>query len=1231
MKKNYLFLFLISIYTHTTIAATITATNHVGTTITKPVTNFTGIKKWSEASSWVGGIKPQAGDNVIIPQNAVILLDEVNIDIADLNIAGMLIVDITKPIINLSVNNIMLMNDMGITNKAYFQWGLPTEKYTGKGTITLKGAATDANLMGMGSKVLALMNDAEIQLHGKDKKSWTQLGASCISGANTITLKETVDWEIGDRIVIASTDFDMNQAEEKTITNVSTNAGRTTLTLNSALQFGHYGQLQNYTHGKDATLNWVLDERAEVGLLSKSILIQGDLSSETSFFGGHVMLMGSARANISNVEFFRMGQRGRLGRYPFHWHFVTNGVGQSISKSSVHHTYNRAITVHGTNDVTVTENVAYDNLGHAYFMEDGIEERVTMTNNLGLVTRRPPAAFAIIPSDISNARNISGPSTFWITNPRNTVTGNHAAGSDGSGIWYAPFNNPNGARYNSSYQPLNFAIPDGTFDNNVMHSNTHGFILGSGPNAGNASETPNENNGINPPPNSKPTIKNMLVYKNSLGAYTRTRPGNNQESYYENFIVADNRVGEAATWRTFYNKVLWVVGSDNYSTNYTNPAVGGNVTAAHIVYDGPVITTNSHFAGTTRAGQSMFDQWGANIKYTGHNFTNTTVEPTSYRVNFRDSATDRVNPVWFLASVRDVDGRLIGSGSGAPNGIATPNSTISKNHPYLMNATSTPLAPTNNNGVSTVVKFGYVEGVGSDHLSTAERLANPNVPDRPDMSVIRSDNGGQYSDQSGIEGYPVTTILDNNEVSSRYMLKKQIPSRTMLNIHSMSAGETFIIEYPNCPPTIKLFLGDEVAESQGVAMGNNRVAITQVANFDAVKAANSTCYAWENGTAYVKYRAPTGVDYTEDAIIKSIFLCLYNNCTNGPTGSTNVLTHAPAVVADFDRLDTRGTISRVSGTVNFALPAFTSGAGGSNYYEVTNNGDATNGCVEYRLAIRMQNWEKVPSIGFNTIGAANSQIYLEDASTSGRILLGTFGANNGPQTFSLNSLTAAQKDQITAIIIRTCENNFTGNQSRKVFISELRFGDALPTIFTEPTNLPVDLISFTGKKTISGIELNWVTASEKNNERFDLLKSTTANDFVRITSVAGKGTSDVTNQYSYLDAFPAEGTNYYKLNQVDFDGKTTPSNIVAVDMNLAAGKFEMYVAEQDLIYSVYSNATNQATIEIVDITGRTINAITINLQAGLTNGKIPLHFLSQGIYVAKLKVDEKVLVKKFVR
>ncbi|MDA9555786.1 hypothetical protein N9R54_06085 [Pelobium sp.] len=976
MKQLYLSFILLCLAAVTN-AATITAVSSAS--VTRPVTVTTGLKKWSQASSWIGGVVPNsATDDVVIPANAVILLDA-SINLSSLTIEGMLIVDITKPVLNISANDIMVMGTSG-----YFQWGLPTQRYTGDGTITLKGAESNGNTMGMGSKFLGAMDGGEIRIHGQDATSWTQLAQTANAGSSSITVRNKVKyWKKGDEIVIASTDFNMNQAEKKTIDSVS--ADRLTVFLSTPLTYKHFGVKQVYSQTSDANgtpVNWTLDESAEVGLLSKSITIQGDAQSETAGFGGHVMIMGTAKSFIANVAFYRMGQRYRKARYPFHWHNVTNiDRNQYIDSCSVYHTFNRAITVHATDNVFVRTNVAYDNLGHAYFMEDGTETGVTMTGNLGLVTRRPSvtsvaAPYFLLPSDIVDERNHSGPSTFWITNPNNHINNNHAAGSDGSGIWYAPFNNPNGVNYVASYQPLNMRIPNagdtgyptyGALDNNTMHSNKHGFILGAGPNAGDASEAPDQNRGVNVPPNSKPTLRNIVVFKNGLGAYTRTMPQNNQESYYDNFIVADNRVGDAATWRTYYNKVLWVVGSANASTNYPpGYNVGGNITAAHIIYDGPVMVTNSHFGGTTAAGQSMFDQWGANLKYGGHTFTNTTVNASAYKIHFRDDTdNDNLNPVWFLGSVRDIDGKL--------TGVA--NSTLSKNNPYLMPTTGPlPLPLIGDNGVRTGLNFGYVEATGSDHLTPQEMQNAPaGTSQRPDASILRSD-GPQYTDKKAIQGYPITTILNDPDITHRLVLKEEIPARMRFDVYSQNENQDIVLEYPNVPPSIKVYTGDALNYSEGTNLVLiNPINTPTMAALLAVSTAG-TNYFWKDGTAYIRYKAPAGSDFTSDKKLESIFLCLYGNCdANSFTNPTGPNKNAPVIIADFNRPDNRGSVVKSSGT---SSPTYTSSFGGCHTYTV-NNSDMVGGVVDYTLRFDPQNWENVSNISVQFTGSPSGVLFIE--------------------------------------------------------------------------------------------------------------------------------------------------------------------------------------------------------------------------------------------------------------
>ena len=100
------------------------------------------------------------------------------------------------------------------------------------------------------------------------------------------------------------------------------------------------------------------------------------------------------------------------------------------------------------------------------------------------------------------------------------------------------------------------------------------------------------------------------------------------------------------------------------------------------------------------------------------------------------------------------------------------------------------------------------------------------------------------------------------------------------------------------------------------------------------------------------------------------------------------------------------------------------------------------------------------------------------------------------------------------------------------------------TVFSAP--LPVELITFTGKSRAAAVELNWVTASEKNSAYFVVERATEAqNQYKRLGEVAGAGNSTRATNYSFVDAQPV-GLGYYRLRQVDLDGTSTYSPTVAV-------------------------------------------------------------------------------------
>lgn len=174
----------------------------------------------------------------------------------------------------------------------------------------------------------------------------------------------------GDRIVIASSSVYATDVDEATVIAITTDAvaGTSTLTLDAALKYTHLGVVLSNFPGDDR--GHVLDMRAEVAVLSRSVVVEGDPTSAQYQLGATVMIntpSGRPRAGIlfEQAEFRQMGQAFALGRYAIHWHMQGRlGYKQYIRGCAVHNSYNRATTVHGTHEAIVEHNVAYDIMGH---------------------------------------------------------------------------------------------------------------------------------------------------------------------------------------------------------------------------------------------------------------------------------------------------------------------------------------------------------------------------------------------------------------------------------------------------------------------------------------------------------------------------------------------------------------------------------------------------------------------------------------------------------------------------------------------------------------------------------------------------------------------------------------------------------------------------------------------------------------------------------------------------
>src|SRR5690606_15709127 len=175
------------------------------------------------------------------------------------------------------------------------------------------------------------------------------------------------------------------------------------------------------------------------------------------------------------------------------------------------------------------------------------------------------------------------------------------------------------------------------------------------------------------------------------------------------------------------------------------------------------------------------------------------------------------------------------------------------------------------------------------------------------------------------------------------------------------------------------------------------------------------------------------------------------------------------------------------------------------------------------------------------------------------------------------------------------------------------------TASTDCTILPIELINFNANATELGNELFWKTLSEINNDYFVIETSKDAKNYEAIANIQGAGNSVQPIDYYFLDQDPIAGVTYYRLKQVDFDGKFSYSDIVAVK-RLSAGEIVLTPNPVKDILNVEINVTEGGLYSFVltDLLGSTIQK-DVALNKGNNQIKWDVFKeLAQGFYVLKI-------------
>lgn len=280
-----------------------------------------------------------------------------------------------------------------VMDNGRFEIGTEEKPFEQNAQITIHGHVRSTELPVYGSKSIALRT-GYLGLHGKHiMNTWTKISDTVNVGDTSMNLIFPCnDWKVGDEIVIASTSKSIRENEVLRITAVK-NQGNT-IEFDPPVAYKHIAMTQTI-EGR------TIDTQAEVGLLSRNVVIRGSQHDEwtgeivaceadfdpdqfarqTCFdgrygtergsdqFGVQIMIhsdqknQGLAVAHFNHIEITNAGQAFRLGRYPIHFHMEGDVKDSYVKGCAIHRSFNRAVTMHHVHNLRVERNVIYDILG----------------------------------------------------------------------------------------------------------------------------------------------------------------------------------------------------------------------------------------------------------------------------------------------------------------------------------------------------------------------------------------------------------------------------------------------------------------------------------------------------------------------------------------------------------------------------------------------------------------------------------------------------------------------------------------------------------------------------------------------------------------------------------------------------------------------------------------------------------------------------------------------------
>ena len=242
-----------------------------------------------------------------------------------------------------------------------------------------------------------------------------------------------------------------------------------------------------------------------------------------------------------------------------------------------------------------------------------------------------------------------------------------------------------------------------------------------------------------------------------------------------------------------------------------------------------------------------------------------------------------------------------------------------------------------------------------------------------------------------------------------------------------------------------------------------------------------------------------------------------------------------------------------------------------------------------------------PNAGYKVrVDAVEVTLKLSGSSGTATVTVGgttPFGTAAVDNNCSTTVFAGTPVESMNSVTITIVVSGYTGNRS-------LTFDDIL--IVGASPLLPIELSKFNVKKTEKSVMLSWATASEKNNDHFEIQKSANGTEFQTIGQVKGSGTNLSGASYNFEDKNPSVGIAYYRLKQVDDDGKYAYTAVrsilfgkskIAVFSTIAKDRISLTVSDDQIVPFDIINLNGQKVLA-----GKAIGQYTIdvsNLHSGI--------------------------------